>query len=37
MSKSRIRMSHHPEEPVPPNTFSDFAWIRENEESLLEK
>lgn len=36
MSSSRIRMTH-PYGQTPPNTFSDFDWIKRNEKALLEQ
>jgi hypothetical protein len=37
METPRIRTSQHPDEPTPPNVFSDFAWVRENRRELLKK
>ena len=36
MTGHRIRMGH-PYGQTPPNTYSDFDWIRRHEQELLEK
>ena len=32
-----MRLGQKRNEPVPPNTFPDFDWIRDNEKGLIEK
>lgn len=36
MRTSRIRLGHEPGQ-IPPNSFSDFAWVRQHEAELLKK
>lgn len=34
---AHIKMSYTRDEPTPPNIFTDFAWIRDNWQQLLDQ